>query len=49
MKLKKIEGIDVLNETLLLDIKPYSAKFNAVEGSMSGWLQASEAEVRDKR
>jgi len=44
-----IEGIDILDGTPLLDIKPYIDKFDAVEGSVSGWLQASEKEVSKKR
>jgi tRNA-Thr(GGU) m(6)t(6)A37 methyltransferase TsaA len=44
-----IKGIDVLNETPLLDIKPYIAKFDEVNNSLSGWMAATEQEVSDKR
>jgi len=44
-----LEGVDVLDGTPLLDIKPYIEKFDAVEKSSSGWLQASAADVRNKR
>jgi tRNA (adenine37-N6)-methyltransferase len=56
VRLKKIEGgtlfvqdIDVLDGTPLLDIKPYMEKFDAVKNSTSGWMQAKEEEVREKR
>ncbi|MEX1299934.1 MAG: tRNA (N6-threonylcarbamoyladenosine(37)-N6)-methyltransferase TrmO [Desulfotignum sp.] len=41
--------IDVLDGTPLLDIKPYMEKFDAVENSTSGWMQASDREVAEKR
>ncbi len=44
-----VEGIDVLDETPLLDIKPYIEKFDAVQESVSGWQQASDEEIRKKR
>ena len=44
-----IEGVDVLDGTPLLDIKPYIEKFDAVQESTSGWLQASEEEISKKR
>ena len=44
-----IEGIDVLDGTPLLDIKPYIEKFDAVKESRSGWMKASDEEVREKR
>lgn len=44
-----IEGVDVLDGTPLLDIKPYMEKFDAVKDSTSGWLQASDEEIREKR
>jgi len=44
-----IEGVDVLDGTPLFDIKPYMEKFDAVKDSTSGWLQASDEEIRDKR
>jgi len=56
VKLKKVvrnnvyvEGVDVLDGTPLLDIKPYIEKFDAVKESDSGWLQASNEEIRKKR
>ena len=44
-----VKGIDILNQTPLLDIKPYVANFDSVEGSRSGWMAASEEEVAKKR
>ena len=44
-----VEGIDVLDGTPLLDIKPYIEKFDGVTGSTSGWMQASDEEVSKKR
>jgi tRNA-Thr(GGU) m(6)t(6)A37 methyltransferase TsaA len=33
-----VEGIDVLNMTPLLDIKPYVARFDRIEVSSEGWI-----------
>lgn len=56
VKLKKVEdnkifvdGIDVLNGTPLLDIKPFIEKFDGVKDSKSGWLKASQEDVINKR
>ena len=56
VRLKKIEkniitvqGIDVLDGTPLLDLKPYIAAFDEVQESHSGWMQASEKDVARKR
>ena len=44
-----VEGIDVLDQTPLLDIKPYIEKFDGVDKSVSGWNQGSDEEVKNKR
>lgn len=44
-----IEGVDMLDGTPLLDIKPYIEKFDGVKGSSSGWLQASDEQISKKR
>ncbi len=44
-----VQGIDILNGTPLLDIKPYIAAFDAVQKSRSGWMQGSDEDVIDKR
>ncbi len=56
VKLKRVEGnkiivagIDILDGTPLLDIKPYIEKFDAVKESTSGWLQANDEEISKKR
>jgi len=44
-----VQDIDVLNETPLLDIKPYIAQFDHVADSHSGWMNATDTEIKDKR
>lgn len=44
-----VQGIDVLDGTPLLDVKPYIAAFDAVRQSRSGWMKASPTEVSTKR
>ncbi len=45
----RVKGIDVLDGTPLLDIKPYIAQFDQVNNSRSGWLSASDSEIANKR
>lgn len=44
-----VRGVDVLDGTPLLDLKPYIAAFDGVGPSRSGWMQASAAEVAARR
>lgn len=44
-----VRGIDTLDGTPLLDIKPYIAAFDSVHESRSGWMKSSEKEVAGKR
>ena len=44
-----IRGVDVLDGTPLLDIKPYIAAFDEILGSRSGWMQASREQVSAAR
>ncbi len=44
-----VEGIDILDGTPLLDIKPYIEKFDGVKESTSGWMRASADEISRKR
>ena len=45
-----IKGIDVLDRTPLLDIKPYIENFDKIDGeTKSGWMQSSDQEVKLKR
>lgn len=45
----EVRGIDVIDKTPLLDIKPYIEAFDSVKDSRSGWMTASENEVANKR
>ena len=56
VRLKKVEGriltvqgVDILDGTPLLDIKPYIAPFDEVKESTTGWMKATEQEVSKKR
>ncbi len=44
-----VKGIDVLDQTPLLDIKPYIEAFDSVENSTSGWMTADVGEIAEKR
>ena len=44
-----VEGIDVLDGTPLLDLKPYVPHFDQPEGVRTGWLAATGDEVRSRR
>jgi len=44
-----IKGIDVLNGTPLLDIKPYIPQFDGVKKIKTGWMNKKESEVADTR
>jgi len=45
----KIEDIDVVDGTPLLDIKPYIPAFDVITDATSGWVQGKEGRVRDIR
>lgn len=45
----KVEDIDVLDGTPLLDIKPYVPEFDHREVEMTGWLSKSAEKVTEKR
>lgn len=34
-----VQGLDILNETPLIDIKPYVPNFDAIEAEKIGWLE----------
>lgn len=41
-----LKGVDILDETPLIDIKPYSAKFDHIQATRNGWMdEVSEAEA----
>jgi len=45
-----IQGVDILDGTPLIDIKPYIENFDKVEGEIkSGWMQSSKDEISKKR
>lgn len=44
-----VKNIDILDNTPLLDIKPYITVFDAVGETKSGWMTAEENEVSRKR
>jgi len=44
-----IKGVDVLDGTPLLDIKPFIYNFDYVENSKSGWMTGSRDAVKNKR
>lgn len=46
----KIDGIDLLNGTPILDIKPYVPKFEGQPDSKAGWLdRGNDTETADER
>lgn len=40
-----IQGVDVLNGTPLLDIKPYTAKFDCIAATRNGWQDEVDEET----
>jgi tRNA-Thr(GGU) m(6)t(6)A37 methyltransferase TsaA len=45
-----IRGVDILNGTPLIDIKPYIENFDKVEGEvLSGWMKSTQEEVCCKK
>ncbi len=44
-----IHGVDILDETPLLDIKPYVPAFDAPPDCRTGWLEEAAKRVRDNR
>jgi tRNA (adenine37-N6)-methyltransferase len=42
-------GADMLNETPLLDIKPYIPKFDLIPEASNGWMQAAPQEIESHR
>ena len=44
-----VDGLDVLDGTPLLDLKPYTAKFDCIEGTRNGWQDAVDEESARRR
>jgi tRNA (adenine37-N6)-methyltransferase len=48
-KIIKIENIDIVDGTPLLDIKPYVTAFDAISDATSGWVKGKEGRLREMR
>jgi len=44
-----LDGVDVLDGTPLLDIKPYTAKFDLIQTTRNGWQDEVDEETAHKR
>lgn len=44
-----IRNLDILDQTPLLDIKPYIEQFDKIETARSGWVSGSGADVARRR
>jgi tRNA-Thr(GGU) m(6)t(6)A37 methyltransferase TsaA len=44
-----VRGIDVVDQTPLLDIKPFVPDFDVPNGADTGWLNASKSTIQSKR
>lgn len=44
-----VKGIDILNNTPLIDIKPYVPKFDIKQATRSGWLEKNQLKAVDTR
>jgi tRNA-Thr(GGU) m(6)t(6)A37 methyltransferase TsaA len=45
----KIRNLDILDNTPLLDIKPYIEQFDKIENAAAGWMNGAVSEVEHKR
>jgi tRNA (adenine37-N6)-methyltransferase len=45
----EVRGVDVLDGTPLIDIKPYVPQFDCLGHATSGWMKASRADVERRR
>lgn len=43
-----LDGVDVLDGTPLLDIKPYTTKFDCLENSRNGWQDEVDEETAQR-
>ncbi|MFA5182354.1 MAG: tRNA (N6-threonylcarbamoyladenosine(37)-N6)-methyltransferase TrmO [Syntrophales bacterium] len=48
-KIIKVENVDIVDGTLLLDIKPYVPAFDVIAEASSGWVQGKDERVLDIR
>jgi len=49
MNILHLDGVDILDGTPLLDIKPYSAKFDRVETRCNGWQDEVDEDTARRR
>ncbi|MFO7943204.1 MAG: tRNA (N6-threonylcarbamoyladenosine(37)-N6)-methyltransferase TrmO [Anaerolineales bacterium] len=45
----EIENVDVLDQTPLLDLKPYVPYFDRPEGVKAGWIERVKGDIKNKR
>ncbi|WP_066638496.1 tRNA (N6-threonylcarbamoyladenosine(37)-N6)-methyltransferase TrmO [Desulfolucanica intricata] len=45
----KVRGLDALDQSPLIDIKPYSTKVDGVSDAHIGWLEAVQAPIKKER
>ena len=45
----KFKGVDILDKTPIIDIKPYIHNFDKVCNPQSGWMKSTETEVINKK
>lgn len=45
----RVENIDILDETPLLDIKPYVPEFDGVQAERTGWFAVARERVQNKQ
>jgi len=45
----QIENVDILNETPLLDIKPYVPEFDCCPNAKSGWIDKHKESISNKK
>jgi tRNA-Thr(GGU) m(6)t(6)A37 methyltransferase TsaA len=44
-----IQGVDILDGTPVIDIKPYSSIFDSFPGARNGWMKSVDKETMNKR
>lgn len=44
-----LDGLDILDGTPLLDIKPYSARFDRIDGTRNGWQDEVDEDIARRR
>lgn len=44
-----VENVDILDNTPLIDLKPYVPEFDQQAGARTGWLEAARGRVKNRR